>query len=140
MAAQCPRCLELEEELAHLRQRLAARGTPAGRADAGATYAVRLTTRQWQHIDGTLDHEVSGEAERGDPRGVVERGSRIREAGWNQVAQWTPGVPGSGAWPPADQPVTVTPTGAQWALVRAPVAAQVSGQAPGWTAPAPDTA
>jgi hypothetical protein len=88
----------------------------AGRGpDAG--YPVRLTTRQWQIIDATIDDEVSVEAESGDPRGIVELGSGVREAGWDQVAHWTPGVPGSGRWPPDDQAVIVTLTRDGWALV-----------------------
>ena len=35
-------------------------------------HTVELTTRQWQIIDGTMDNEVSVEAENGDPRGVVD--------------------------------------------------------------------
>jgi hypothetical protein len=82
-----------------------------------AEYPVRLTTRQWQIIDATVDSEVSVEADGGDPRGVVETGMSIRRAGWDQVAHWTPGVAGSGSWPPDDQDVAVTLNGEQWALV-----------------------
>ncbi|MDO3684015.1 hypothetical protein [Micromonospora sp. C28ISP2-4] len=81
------------------------------------SYPVELTTRQWQIIDGTVDSEVSVEAENGDPRGVVELGQQIRIAGWDQVAHWTPGVPGSGNWPPDGQVVSVTLLRDQWALV-----------------------
>jgi hypothetical protein len=77
---------------------------------------VKMTVRQWQIIDGTMDNTVSVEAENGDPDNVVEAGRSIREAGWDQVAHWTPGVPGSGKWPPDNQMVTVTLTRGQWAL------------------------
>ena len=85
--------------------------------DSPGSYTVELTTRQWQIIDGTMDNEVSVEAENGDPRGVVHVGRQVRVAGWDQVAHWTPGVPGSGSWPPDGQVVSVTMSSDQWALV-----------------------
>ncbi|MEH0821948.1 MULTISPECIES: hypothetical protein [unclassified Micromonospora] len=85
--------------------------------DATPGYTVGLTTRQWQIIDRTVDNEVSVEAENGDPRGVVDVGVQVRVAGWDQVAHWTPGVPGSGSWPSDGQVVSVTLSSDQWALV-----------------------
>lgn len=87
------------------------------RGDSPALYTVELTTRQWQIIDGTMDNEVSVEVENGDPRGVVDIGHQVRVMGWDQVAHWTPGVPGSGSWPPDGQVVCVTMSGDHWALV-----------------------
>ncbi|KAA2255247.1 hypothetical protein F0L68_28935 [Solihabitans fulvus] len=77
---------------------------------------VRLTTRQWQVIDAVVDNEVSTRAEEGDEE-FVATGHLVREAGWDQVAHWTPGVAGSETWPPADQVVTMTLTRDQWGLV-----------------------
>ncbi|MWA02312.1 hypothetical protein F8568_022605 [Actinomadura sp. LD22] len=76
-----------------------------------------MTTRQWQVIDACIDSEVSVESEKGDPRGVIDTGRAIRRAGWDQVAHWTPGVPGSGTWPPVEQTVIVELAGDLWALV-----------------------
>ncbi|WP_203892038.1 hypothetical protein, partial [Planobispora longispora] len=44
------------------------------------------------------------------------RARSIRRAGWEQIAHWTPGVPGSGSWPPPDEIVKPEPTIAQWML------------------------
>lgn len=85
--------------------------------DMGTLYSLRVTTRQWQVIDRTLDSEVSIEAEKGDPGGLASLGHSIREAGWDQVAHWTPGVPGSGSWPPDDEVVSVSLSDTQWSLV-----------------------
>jgi hypothetical protein len=56
---------------------------------------IEVTVRQWQIIDATMDNEVSVEAENGDLNNVVDVGRSIRKAGRDQVADWTPGVPGS---------------------------------------------
>lgn len=77
---------------------------------------VPMTVQQWHHIDGSVDNEVSTAAEDGRDD-IVEVGHAVREAGWDQVAHWTPGVPGSGAWPPNDELVTVTLTRLQWSFV-----------------------
>jgi hypothetical protein len=89
------------------------------RPDHGTSgsYTVELTTRQWQIIDATMDNEVSVEAQNGDLRGVVDSGHQVRVAGWDQVACRTPGVPGSGSWPPDGQVVSVTLSSEQWTVV-----------------------
>jgi hypothetical protein len=86
-------------------------------SDGGARYPVTLTTRQWQIIDATIDNEVSVEMVDLDPRGVADTGRRIREAGWRQVAGWTPTAAELGAWPPDDQVVSVELTVPEWRLV-----------------------
>ncbi|MFI6924618.1 hypothetical protein ACIBIZ_32070 [Nonomuraea spiralis] len=40
----------------------------------------------------------------------------IRRAGWDQIVLWTPGVPGSGSWPPPGEIVKPKLTIAQWLL------------------------
>jgi hypothetical protein len=52
------------------------------RGDRPGLYTVELTTRQWQIVDGTMENEVSVEAENGDPRGIVDLGHQVRVAGW----------------------------------------------------------
>jgi hypothetical protein len=64
-----------------------------------------------------MDNEVSVAAEDADPRGIVPIGRRIRIAGWDQVAHWTKGAPGSGTWPPDGQVISVMLSDAEWALV-----------------------
>ncbi|NJP31055.1 hypothetical protein [Micromonospora thermarum] len=76
-----------------------------------------MTTEQWRSVDRVVDNEISVEAENGDPRQVLGPAIGIREAGWEQVADWTRGVASSGAWPPDDQEVVVELSGAQWELV-----------------------
>jgi hypothetical protein len=85
-------------------------------SEQNAGYPVKLTTRQWQVIDAVVDNEVNTRAEEGDAD-FVNTGRGVREAGWDQVAHWTPGTPGSGTWPPVEQIVTVTLTSDQWSLV-----------------------
>ncbi|MFG2165245.1 hypothetical protein [Micromonospora chersina] len=85
-------------------------------ADRDANFCVRMTVQQWRTIDGVVDNEISVEMENGDPRRVVGSARAIREAGWKQVAHWTRGIAGSGAWPPDDREVAVELSGAQWKL------------------------
>jgi hypothetical protein len=80
-------------------------------------YQVRMETRQWLIIDGTMDNEVSTQIENGDPRGVVDLGSSIRQAGWDQIPGWPQDVKGFETWPAPGQQSTMTLSGSQWALV-----------------------
>ncbi|WP_433443708.1 hypothetical protein [Nonomuraea sp. CA-141351] len=82
-----------------------------------ARYPIAMTLRQWGIIDSAMDNEINVEVVEGDPRRIVELADSIREAGWDQIAHWTPGVPGSGAWPPPDEIVEPRLTAQQWALV-----------------------
>ncbi|MDG4783939.1 hypothetical protein O7614_30240 [Micromonospora sp. WMMD961] len=84
--------------------------------DPERAFSLRMTTRQWRHLDGAVDSEVSIAAESDDPHQVVQTGSDIREAGWDQVAHWTPGVAGSGDWPADDEEVAVKLSRRQWEL------------------------
>ncbi len=72
---------------------------------------------QWHYVDGTVDNEVGTRAEEPDTENVRAIGHSVREAGWDQVAHWTPGAPGSGAWPPNDEIVSVKLTRGQWRWV-----------------------
>ncbi|MFI0406310.1 hypothetical protein [Actinomadura sp. 3N508] len=85
------------------------------REEAG--YQVRMETRQWLVIDGTMDNEVITEAQDGDPRGVVDLGSSIRQAGWDQIPGWPRDVTGFLTWPTPGQMSTMVLEGSQWALV-----------------------
>ncbi|WP_344604916.1 hypothetical protein [Streptomyces glaucus] len=84
--------------------------------ESAVDVSVEMTMLQWHHIDGGMDNEVSTAAEDGRDD-IIEMGDAVREAGWSQVAGWTPGVPGSGRWPPNDERVTVTLTRKQWRFV-----------------------
>ncbi|MCG5461293.1 hypothetical protein AB0K35_06520 [Micromonospora sp. NPDC053740] len=84
--------------------------------DPDRAFGLRMTTRQWRHLDGAVDSEVSVAAESGDPHQLVQTGSGIREAGWDQIAHWTPGVAGSGNWPTDDEEVAVKLSRRQWEL------------------------
>ena len=76
-----------------------------------------MTTQKWRYVDGSLDSEISVEAENGDHRNVVQPATDVREAAWEQVANWTRGAGSSGAWPPDDQDVWVELAGMRWELV-----------------------
>ncbi|MFC5183603.1 hypothetical protein [Actinomadura harenae] len=80
-------------------------------------YRVRMETRQWLVIDATLDNEVSVEARSGDSRNVVDLGSSIRQAGWNQIPGWPNEVEGFEHWPAPGQTSTMTLNRAQWDIV-----------------------
>jgi hypothetical protein len=82
-----------------------------------AELSISLSMWQWHIIDGTADHEINTRYERPDWEGIRDIGLSVREAGWYQVAGMTPGVPGSGSWPPRDEIVTVKLTRDQWAWV-----------------------
>ncbi|RFS82445.1 hypothetical protein D0T12_26975 [Actinomadura spongiicola] len=82
-----------------------------------AGYRVQMETRQWLIIDATMDNEVITEAQEGDPRGVVDLGSSIRQAGWDQIPGWPHDAKGFESWPAPGQKTTMTMTGAQWELV-----------------------
>jgi hypothetical protein len=82
-----------------------------------ATYRVQMETRQWLIIDGTIDNEVSVEAESGDPRNVVDLGSSIRQAGWDQIPGWPHEVEGFKHWPAPGQTSMMTLSRTQWDLV-----------------------
>jgi hypothetical protein len=82
-----------------------------------AGYAVRMKTRQWLVVDATMDNEISVEAVDGDPRGVVELGSSIRQAGWDQIPDWPHELAGFAQWPAPGQTSTMVLTGSQWELV-----------------------
>ncbi|MEU7845673.1 hypothetical protein AB0B39_32445 [Micromonospora sp. NPDC049114] len=78
--------------------------------------SLRMTTRQWRHLDGALDSEISVAAENGDPRQIVSAASGIRRAGWDQIAHWVPDVAGSGDWPPDDEEIVAHLSRGDWAL------------------------
>ncbi|MGK5444047.1 hypothetical protein ACSNN7_19835 [Micromonospora sp. URMC 105] len=82
-----------------------------------STCAVRMATRQWRSVNGVLDNVVNVEAENGDPHGLIATGIQILREGWRQTSGWTPETTGAGNWPPDDQEVTVSLTGAQWSYV-----------------------
>lgn len=86
------------------------------------SYTIELTVRQWQIIDGTMDNAVAVASQNGDPRAIVDLGSSVRAAGWEQVGRRDSDVPGSGGWPPNEQVATVTMSGEQWALVSSSLA------------------
>ncbi|MEV0349932.1 hypothetical protein AB0H88_29505 [Nonomuraea sp. NPDC050680] len=62
-----------------------------------------------------MDNDASVETVNGDRR-RADLARSIRRAGWDQIAHWTPGVPGSGSWPPPDKIVNPKLTIAQWLL------------------------
>ncbi|GAA2866806.1 hypothetical protein GCM10020220_065210 [Nonomuraea rubra] len=80
------------------------------------TYPVSMTMDQWSYIDGCMDNDASVETVGGD-RQRADLARSIRRAGWEQIAHWTPGVPGSGSWPPMEATVTPRLTAEQWRLV-----------------------
>ena len=93
-------------------------GTEAAFMSNSFEAAVRLPTRLWQIIDGTIDNTVSIAAEAGDDD-LVADGTRIREAGWRQICGWTSYGAESRGWPPAAELVTVTLPQTAWELVLA---------------------
>lgn len=71
MEAQCPRCLELEDELADLRERLAARGGAVVYSPGpNPTPDLEHELRRWLAVN---------------PRGDAAAGFR---AGWARLARW----------------------------------------------------
>jgi hypothetical protein len=70
---------------------------PGGVAIPGGSGTL-LGHGQWLLIDGTMDNEVSTEAENGDPRGVVDLGNSIRRAGWDQNPGWPQDRRGFDTW------------------------------------------
>jgi hypothetical protein len=66
-----------------------------------------MPARIWAGIDAGVDNVISLAAEDGD-QATVEVGQRIRQAGWDQVP-WV-----NGAWPPADQVISIRLTEAEW--------------------------
>ncbi|MGV9386358.1 hypothetical protein ACWDRB_61880 [Nonomuraea sp. NPDC003707] len=80
---------------------------------AGLIMAMPL--RQWGLIDASMDNDASVETVNGNRR-RADLARSIRRAGRDQIAHWTPGVPGSGSWPPPDEIVKPKLTIAQWLL------------------------
>ncbi|MEU7747143.1 hypothetical protein [Nonomuraea sp. NPDC049158] len=76
---------------------------------------IAMPLRQWGLIDGCMDNDASVETVDGS-RQRADLARSIRRAGWDQIAHWTPGVPGSGEWPPPDEIVKPKLTPAQWLL------------------------
>ncbi|WP_155127396.1 hypothetical protein [[Actinomadura] parvosata] len=76
---------------------------------------IAMPLRQWGLIDASMDNDASVETVNGDRR-RADLARSIRRAGWDQIAHWTPGVPGSGSWPPPDEIVKPKLTIAQWLL------------------------
>jgi hypothetical protein len=76
---------------------------------------IAMPFRQWGLIDGCMDNDASIETVNGN-RQRADLARSIRRAGWDQIAHWTPGVPGSGSWPPPDEVVKPKLTIAQWLL------------------------
>jgi hypothetical protein len=80
-------------------------------------YSVEIAVSDWLIVDGTMDNEVSSEAENGDLRQIVELGSSIRQAGWSTIPDWPKDVAGFQNWPAPGQTATMILTGDQWALI-----------------------
>ncbi|MFI6484626.1 hypothetical protein ACIBH1_42365 [Nonomuraea sp. NPDC050663] len=76
---------------------------------------IRMSMRQWGLIDGCMDNDASVETVNGNGR-RADLARSIRRAGWDQIAHWTPGVPGSGRWPSPGVVVRPKLTIAQWLL------------------------
>jgi len=76
-----------------------------------------METRQWLIIDSTMDNEVIGEAQNGDPSGVVDLGMSIRQAGWDQIPGWPHDIQGFETWPAPGQRSTIALSRPQWDLV-----------------------
>ncbi|WP_235995288.1 chromo domain-containing protein [Nonomuraea montanisoli] len=76
---------------------------------------IAMSLRQWGLIDACMDNDASVETVDGDPQ-RADLARSVRRAGWDQIAQWKPGVPGSGTWPPPDEIVKPRLTLAQWLL------------------------
>ncbi|GAA3222128.1 hypothetical protein [Nonomuraea helvata] len=76
---------------------------------------IAMSLRQWGLIDASMDNDASVETVDGDRR-QADLARSIRRAGWDQIAHWTPGVPGSGSWPPPDEVVKPELTIAPWLL------------------------
>lgn len=76
--------------------------------DQSKACEIKMTTRQWQIIDATIDNEIDTAATSG--RGA-ELGNSVRQAGWNQIVGTT------GVWPPENQVIFITMPGRQWHFV-----------------------
>ncbi|WP_146615598.1 hypothetical protein [Nonomuraea aridisoli] len=76
---------------------------------------ITMPLRHWGLIDASMDNDASVETVNGN-RQRADLARSIRRAGWDQIAHWTPGVPGSGSWPPPDELVKPKLTIAQWLL------------------------
>ncbi|GAA4075663.1 hypothetical protein [Nonomuraea soli] len=76
---------------------------------------ISMSQRQWGLIDASMDNDASVETVGGDLQ-RADLARSIRRAGWDQIGRWTPGVPGSGSWPPPDEIVKPELTIAQWLL------------------------
>ncbi|MEU8102268.1 hypothetical protein ACWGH8_01110 [Nonomuraea muscovyensis] len=78
---------------------------------------IAMPLHQWGLIDACMDNDASVETEMVDgDRRRVGLARSIRRAGWDQIAHWTPGVPGSGSWPPPGEIVKPKLTIAQWSM------------------------
>lgn len=76
---------------------------------------IAMPLRQWGLIDACMDNDASVETVNGKwQRADLARS--IRRAGWDQIAHWRPGIPGSGSWPPPDEIVKPKLTVPQWLL------------------------
>ncbi|MGW0811062.1 hypothetical protein [Nonomuraea sp. NPDC002799] len=76
---------------------------------------IAMPLRQWGLIDASMDNDASVETVNGDHQ-RADLARSIRMAGWDQIAHWTPGFPGSGSWPPPNEIVKPELTIAQWLL------------------------
>ncbi|MFD1938686.1 hypothetical protein ACFSKW_45195 [Nonomuraea mangrovi] len=76
---------------------------------------IAMPLRQWGLIDACMDNDASVETVDGNCQ-RADLARSVRRAGWDQIARWTPGVPGSGQWPPPDEIVKPQLTLAQWFL------------------------
>lgn len=76
---------------------------------------IKMSMRQWGLIDGCMDNDASVETVNGNGQ-RADLARSIRRAGWDQIAHWTPGVPGSGRWPSPGVRVEPKLTIAQWLL------------------------
>ncbi|MFG6195143.1 hypothetical protein [Nonomuraea sp. JJY05] len=76
---------------------------------------ITMALRQWGIVDACMDNDASVETVDGN-RERADLARSVRRAGWDQIAHWTPGVPGSGKWPPPDEIVKPKLTIAQWLL------------------------
>ncbi|WP_271222250.1 hypothetical protein [Streptosporangium carneum] len=76
---------------------------------------ITMSLRQWGLIDACMDNDAGVETVDGNRR-RADLARSVRRAGWDQIAHWTPGVPGSGSWPPPDEIVKPKLTITQWLL------------------------
>ncbi|WP_377273711.1 hypothetical protein [Peterkaempfera sp. SMS 1(5)a] len=86
--------------------------SPATDPVESSLHSTEILVEHWLAIDSEINNEVSVEAEKGDPRHVVEMAQAIQRVGWEALPDWP-----SGSRP--DQRVTISLSESQWSLVLA---------------------